>query len=606
MDPMAFVRAQAPFSQLSEAQQDRLVRALEIVFLPAGTRILERGGPPAAHLFLVRSGTVSLEREDGLVSLVEEGELFGYRSVLTGEAPALDARAETDVLCYRFPRDVARPLLEDPATAAALSPDLAERLRSGPTGPAPRLAGPDAALAIAVGSLVARDPLVVEPGTAVREAARLMRQARASSVLVSGRELGILTDRDLRNRVVAEGRPPDTPVAEVASRPALTLPAGTPLIEAVLFMLERNVHHLPLTDDGRVVGVVTDTDVLRRQAHSPLYFIRSVERAADPEALAGYAAELSSVVRHLVATGVEATALGRVVSALNDTLARTLLRLAERRLGPPPVAYAWLALGSEGRLEQHLLTDQDNALVFAGDASDEAELTAWFAQLAEAVVGGLVHAGFPPCPGGTMATNWHHPLDWWARRFETWITTPEPQALVEAAIFFDFRKVAGTLDLEPLEVIVDGAARADLFLAHLAASALSFAPPLGHFRRIMTKDGAIDLKLGGIAPVVALARVHGLASASRARSTLARLEAAVASGALIRHDADNLAEAFRFVLSLRLAAQLAEMDGGRPLDNELELASLAPLERQHLKDALVAIRDGLEGLALRYQTARLR
>lgn len=161
-----------------------------------------------------------------------------------------------------------------------------------------------------------------------------------------------------------------------------------------------------MVDAGRVVGVVTDTDVMRRQARSPLYVLRSVERAETPEALAGYNGELSAVVHHLVAAGVEATSVGRVVAALNDTLTRTLLRLAERKLGGPPVPYAWVALGSEGRLEQTLLTDQDNALVFAGDEPPDEEVAAWFGRLAQEVIGGLLQAGFPLLPGRVHG----HPL----------------------------------------------------------------------------------------------------------------------------------------------------------------------------------------------------
>lgn len=614
MDPMSFVRAQPPFDRLGEADLARLAKTLDIVYLPAGTRILKRGGSPATHLHLVRSGAVRLEREDGLVIPVEEGELFGYRSLLTGEPPALEAVAEEDTLCYRFPAETARPLLEHPAVAAILARGLADRLRAAPA-PSPRWAVTEAGLSTPVAEIVARPPLVVAPEVPVGEAARVMREAGASSVLVgsptgdglpAGSDLGILTDRDLRNRVVAEGRPSDTPVGQVASRPALTVPADAPLLEAVLFMLEHNVHHLPLESGGRVTGVVSDTDLLRRQARSPLYVLRSVERAEDAEALAGYGAELTGVVGRLAASGVEATSIGKVVATLNQTLVRTLLRLAERRLGPPPVPYAWLALGSEGRREQLLPTDQDNALVFGGDEPPDEEVTDWFRRLADNVVDGLLRAGFPPCPGGSMATRWHHSRPWWTGRFEQWIARPEPQALVEAGIFFDYRPVAGQLDLEPLDQTLDRAREAELFLGHMAAAAVSFQPPIGAFRRILTRNGAVDLKRGAVMPVVALARVHALASSSRARPTLDRLAAACAAGALSPEDSENLAEAFRFALSLRLAAQLDELDAGRRPDNDIELDTLTSLDRHHLKDALVAIRDSLEGLGFRYQTSRLR
>lgn len=612
MDPVTFLRDQAPFDRLSARELAPLERCLEVVYLPAGTRVLVRGGPPAAHLFLVRSGAVRLEREDGLVLLVEEGELFGYRSVLAGEPPTLDAVAETDVICYRFPAAVARPVLGHSAVAASMARGLAERLRGG----SPPGSGPEPGLVTPLRELVTREPITVEPGTPVAEAARMMRAAGVSSVLVASRAMrpgtgpgAILTDRDLRNRVVAEGRPPETPVDAVASRPVLTLSAGTPLLEAVLFMLERNVHHVPITDGGTVVGMVTDTDVLRRQARTPLYLLRSLERAQDRGGLGGYGAELAGVVRNLAGTGVEATSIGRVVSALNDTLIRTLVRLAESRLGPAPAPWAWLALGSGGRLEQTMLTDQDNALVFApspGAQGEERQRAAeWFGRLAEQVVEGLQQAGFPACPGGYMATGWHLPLDEFRDRYRRWMAAHEPEALLEASTFFDFRKVAGALDVEPLERVVGEAAGMDLFLARLAASAARLRPPVGHFHRIVAKDGTVDLKRGAVVPIVALARVYALAAGSRARPTLERLEAAVQAGVLSREGGEDLSEAFRFVMSLRLRAQLKELDGGRPLDNDVDLGALGSLERHHLKDALVAIRDALEGLAFTYQVERL-
>ena len=606
MDPMAFLVDRSPFDRLDEGMLARLGRSLEIVYLPAGARILERGGPPATHLFLVRSGSVRLERDDGLVLLVEEGELFGYRSLLTGDPPAFDATAETDVLCYRFPAEVARPVLEHPVVSAALARGLADRLRAAsPTAPKAG-ALPDAGLAARLRDLVTRPPIRVDRGTPVAEAARVMRQHGVSSLVVAGPEPGILTDRDLRNRVLAEERPAGTPVEAVATYPARTLGADASLLEAVLFMLEHNIHHIVVEDAGRVTGVLTDSDVLRQQARNPLYLLRSVERAEDPGALASYSDQVADAVRQLAAGGVGAAAIGRVVTALNDTLVRTLLRLAERDLGPAPARWAWVALGSEGRMEQTMLTDQDNALIFAGEAADDEEAVAWFSDLAARVVDGLVKAGFPPCPGGYMATNWNRSLPAFVVQFEDWMATPDTEALLGAAIFFDFRRVAGTLDLEPLESLLDRAPETELFLHHVAASAASIRPPVGAFRRILVKNGAIDLKRGAIGPVVALARVYGLAAGGRARATLDRLAAAVEAGVLSREGGDNLAEAFRFVLDLRLGAQLEELAGGRPLDNDVELERLAPLERHYLKDALVAIRDALEGLEFTYQGGRVR
>jgi len=204
-----------------------------------------------------------------------------------------------------------------------------------------------------------------------------------------------------------------------------------------------------------------------------------------------------------------------------------------------------------------------------------------------------------------MATRWHRPLAEWRRLFEGWVATPEPQALLEASNFFDFRRVHGELALDPLQEVLLRAGREGLFLAHLARAALAFRPPIGAFRQLRADRGGLDLKASGILPIVGLARLYALAAGSGARPTLARLEAAAAAGTLGRDTASTLAEAFRFLLRLRLRHQLAELRQGGAPHPGLRLEALSPLERQMLKETLLAIRDVQEATALRFETDRL-
>ena len=265
------------------------------------------------------------------------------------------------------------------------------------------------------------------------------------------------------------------------------------------------------------------------------------------------------------------------------------MELAQARHGAPPAAYAWIVFGSEGRLEQALLTDQDNALIYA-EETDAAR--AYFAALAQSVVDGLIQAGFPRCPGGFMATNWCKPLAEWEQLFHRWIRLPEPAALLDAAIFFDFRAVAGALSLEPLEQIISGAGSEKPFLAHMLNGALTFHPPLGFFNRLRSENGNLDLKKGGISPIVGLARAAALAAGSRERSTLERLSVAGASGAILTKDsADSLAEILPLFLHLRLRRQLAARQKNDPLDHKVNLAELSTLERRHLKEAFIVIKQ---------------
>jgi len=608
MDPLDFLRLHPPFDRLRPAELARVGEGLEIAYAPRGARLLSRGGEPAHHLYVVRKGTVRLERDGEVLRVLEEGDGFGFPSLVGHASPHADAVAAEDALLYQIPAATYAWLLDSsPGFAQFFLLDLAERLqRSAERAPLP--AGQ--ALATLVGRLPLAPPVAIRATATVEAAAIRMRDARVSSLLVdaeAGEGPGILTDRDLRSRVLALGLGPETPVAAAMSRPVATLSSGASLFEALLFFLEQGVHHAPIEEGGRIVGMLTDTDLLRLEGRSPLAVLKGIERLGGAEGLPGYAREIASTVEAQVAAGVEAAEVGRIVSRLNDALVRRLLRTAEAEteLGPPPCPYAWIVLGSEGRMEQALLTDQDNALVYRDDTEEAA---AYFAALAERGVAGLLAAGFPPCPGGTMATRWHRPLAAWVDLFRGYVDTPSPEALLAAATFFDFRAVAGTLGLAALEEEVRRAGREGIFLGQLARSTLGFAPPLGLLHQVRQEEGGVDLKRGGIAPIVALGRLYALhagGAGGMARPTLERLADAARAGTLSEEGAATLAEAFRFLCRLRLKAQLQALQAGETPDNRVRLEALSPLERVHLKEVFLALREIQQGTALRFSIDRL-
>lgn len=464
------------------------------------------------------------------------------------------------------------------------------------------LEGSGQELTTPIGALVARPPLVVGGEASVVEAARAMREAGASAALVDDRPPGIVTDRDLRNRVLAEGLSADTPVRAAMSRPLFSLTAETPLFEALRFMLEREIHHLPVTRGGEVVAVLGDTDLLRHQARSPLALLTRIEHVQHESELSAYAEDVTAVAETLFAGGLGVAQIAGAVASLGDVLTRRLLTIAERDLGPAPCPYAWMALGSEGRREQVLPTDQDNALAYGEDTG---EARAYFAALGARVVEGLIHAGFPPCPGGYMATTWCRPLADWHALFSGWVEVPEPQALLEAQVFFDFRPVHGELSLEPLEHVLLAAGRRELFLAQLARAALRGRPPLRFRGRIRAEHGAVDLKAGGIAATVMLARTYALAAGSVARPTLERLRAAAEAGTLSRSGVEILGESFRFLARLRLQEQLRAVRAGETPSNRVRVDALSDLERRRLGEAYEAVRQLQDATALRFGAAGL-
>lgn len=593
-----FLRDHHPFTLLDEAELARAAASAETRRHHAGDVILRQGGVVSDGLYLLVAGEVELSRDGEELQILDPGDCFGYPSLINDGPPTVDVTARDEVTVHWVPAPVFRELLGNARFAEFFLQSLGQRLQRLTQ----RGGAPGSELTTAIGDLIRR-PLVSVPADAsVAAAARAMRDAREDAALVAGDPPGIVTDHDFQTRVLAEDLGPDTPVSRVMSTPVKTLPADTPLHGALLFMLEERVHHLPVTGDDGIMGIVTARDLLRQQTRNPLYLMRRLEDLDDPAALASYSRDAASMVERLFHGGLRVGEIGRVLSSLNDALVRRLCRLAEDDLGPPPCPYAWLVFGSEGRMEQALLTDQDNALAYAEDSPAAKR---YFAAFADRVNGDLVTAGFPPCPGGCMAVNWNRSLAGWDETIAEWIREPTPDNLMVSSIFFDFRAVAGTLDTAPLADRVAGAAASDLFLAHLARVSLRFKPPLGLFQRIRTDDGKVDLKKRGVASVVAAARVYALEAGARARPTRERLEAAIAAGVVSEDLGRTLIETYRFLLQVRLRQQLADLAADQALSNDVRLKSLSSLEARHLKDAFNVIREMQGAVARRYRTAQL-
>ncbi len=600
MEAIDFIQIHPPFDCLDEAELKRVEQTFETVRFSPGIHILEQDGVPSRYLYMIREGEVGFVRNGQVIQVLEEGEVFGYTSMLNQNPPLIDVVAEADIVTYRIPEAVFHELVDNADFAEFFLKNLSERLRRSSRHEVPPFGGD---LSTPIGTLVVRPPIFLSPTSTVGEAAQAMNKAWVDSVLVIKAEpLGIVTDYDFRVRVLAEGLGPETLVHQIMNQPLKTMPVETPVYEALLFMLEENIHHLALTREDEVVGVAAARDILRHQAKSPLYLLRHLRRLESPDSLARYTLDASGMVEVLFKGGLDMTHIGRVMASLSDTLIRRLLHLAEDELGPPPTPYAWIVFGSEGRMEQIMLTDQDNALVYLKDTKKARK---YFKALTKRVVDGLIQAGFPPCPGGYMATKWCYPRDEWVRLFKSWIKTPDPQALLETAIFFDFRPVYGELSLKPLQKVISKARKQKIFLAHLAHSATNFRPPLNFFRRIRDEAGLVDLKAGGIAPIVSIARVYAIESRVRTRSTIKRLEAATEAGTLSREGAETLIETYTFLLRLRLREQLAAINAGNTPSDKIRLQSLSRREHRHLKEAFLAIREMQEALAQRFQTGLL-
>lgn len=331
-----------------------------------------------------------------------------------------------------------------------------------------------------------------------------------------------------------------------------------------------------------------------------------IDEVADIERLEpldAYQDQVLDLIRTGLSSGVDALEVSGAVAEANDSLTRRLIGLAESNLGPPVGRYAWLALGSHGRREQVPSSDQDSAIAYETPTpGDETAVHEYFTALAELVVHGLARAGIPLCDGGYMATNWCRPLGEFERLFRDWVQQPQPDALLQAEVFLDVRACHGDLSIDTLNRILPTGGRRGPFRVQMARAAVTFRPPSGWFGRLRNPHATLDLKRGGTAPIVLLARLYALNAGATEHSTVLRLQAAAAGGALNPANASGLIEAYRFLTDLRLRHQVEQVSAGLPADNLIQPDRLTGEQRRRLRDTLHVVRDMQDVTAMRFAT----
>jgi CBS domain-containing protein len=605
-----FLARHEPFDALPASVLDRLPALMTLRYVRRGGQLIERGRNNH-HLLVLRSGAAEVRDAQGaLVDRGGEGACFGSITLTQGNPSTFDVTTIEDCLVLRLPAEHFHRLCADHPHVDAFFDAQRRSRMSGAVATLQLSATGSAILRTRVRDLVGREPVTVATTATVREAAVVMSDERVSSLLVldAGALVGIVTDRDLRTRVLAAGVDPAVSVTRVMTPQPVTGSSDDLAFQVLLEMTERHIHHLPILDEAaRPMGVVTSTDLLRLERANPVYLAGDIARQPDVPGVVAASRRLPRVVQALVDQDASADDIGRIVTAVGDAVERRLLVLAEADLGPPPVPYCWVALGSRARLEQALAADQDNAMLL--DDAVRPEHAGWFEALAARVTEALVACGYPPCRGDVMATNprWRQPLASWRKEFSTWLGEPVPEAVLRASIFFDMRPVHGDVTLhERLQRhVLTASTSAHLFLAHLAKQAAANEPPLGFFRGLVLEKAGehrdtLDIKRGGIGAVVELARVHALSTGSPAVNTRARIEAARHAGILGVERADDLRDAFEFISYVRLRHQAAQVRRGEPPDSFVAPRDLSSFDKRHLREAFAIVRAAQSALANRY------
>ena len=596
-DVVDFLGAHAPFDAVDRSELERVAASAEVEFHLAGTVIFSQGAEPIEHLRVVRSGAVEIVLDERVLDRLESGELLGHASMLSGLPTGFAARAAEDTLCYRIPADVARELLARPAGIRYVARSLLE-LPPEAAGTSPAAAALTSAHR-PVGSLIRGVPVVCGPDTPIRDAARMMTDAGEASVVVEIGDgtLGILTDHDLRTRVVAAGISGDAPVSVAMTAPAYTSRPDRLAGELLLDMLDRGLRHYPVVSvTGELLGVVSDSDLVAVETRSSFYLRRAIGRAQNVEELVAAAAELRPTVIALHDARVDSANITSIYTVVLDAMTRRLLELAVASRGGTAPSFAWLALGSQARREATPGSDSDSAIVWFEDGEDT-EIRSYLASIGAEVVAGLEACGLRRDAQGVTAADALvvRSLDSWQRAVHSWLERPtQKQAVMLVSVFVDSRPVWGLHLGTQLADTFRSAPRNATLLRLLARLALSYRPPTGFLRGLVVEHsgehrGRLDLKRGGLLPVVDLARWAGMAAGVTSASTPERLHAAAESGTLSRSDARTLEDAFELIVGLRLEHQVNQLRAGVAPDDHVDPDSLSALTRSYLKEAFRAI-----------------
>ena len=622
---VAFLKTVPPFQFLTDSELSGMSRTMTLEFFPKDSIILSAGHPASESLYVVHKGGVklSLRSQVGkqlVLDMRSEGEIFGLLSVMSKDLARLDVIAIEDTLCYCVPADQVQRLISCNAEVANyllrtsvtryMDRSLQElRTQTGLMGDTERLL-----YTLAVSEVPGSPVQLCQQDTSLREAAQLLAKSKSTCVFVvdaAGSAVGVVTDRDFADKVVAQALPLDLDVEKIMSTPVVAVESNERVFHVLLAMVSGNIHHVLVTNQGIPASVLTAHDLMVLQGKSPLNVVRFIDAQTSVEALASAQNRIAGLLPLLLREGAKASHVTRVMAEVNDRLIAKILQFAEEKIGTPPAPYCWVVMGSEGRREQTFKTDQDNALIYS-DCSDDGAAREYFERLTAFAQEALATCGYPLCTGNYMASNprWRQPLRIWKNYFHAWIKEADLHGVEDALLFFDMRPVAGDFSLFGALAATkrDSLKDAGLFKSVLAAIAVTHRPPLGFFRNfVLERTGEhknqLDLKTFGTAPIVDATRVLAIDAGIDHTNTsdrLSELSAAPEDDPAVFKD---MKEALEFLTLLRIECQLRQVRDGHEMTNYVSPDSLTNLQRSLLKESFRTIARAQALIEARFRSA---
>jgi CBS domain-containing protein len=614
-----------PFTFLPEDERERIARELTLSFHPKGTILFIQGHTPVEHLLVIQKGAAEQYIEENhrktQHGYLGEGDIYGGISILLNNGVSIRTVEVLEDSCFFLLEK--KPFLDlcgrYPAFSEFFTDMFGKRMldRSYAAGIARTFQEENQTLQMfnqPVGGIASYKLIFCDTDTSVRRAAVVMSENKCSSILVkeaSGSFVGLVTDNDLRNKVIAGDYDVRKPVAGIMSTPLRTISSQALVFEALLTMNQNAIKHLAVTDaDECVVGIVTNRDLIVAQGETPFFLIREIRDARSVDDVAARQKDLPRSIQSLIKNGAKPRNITRLVTAVSDAVLSKIVGFAEAEMGPPPIRYAFMILGSDGRKEQTLKTDQDNALIYEDvDPEREAEVRPYFLEFSTKICGWLDQCGYAFCTGGVMAKNpnWCQSLATWKGYFAEWINKADPEDLLQAGIFFDFRHGAGdsTLVRELRRSLRGSLGSWAGFFRSLTENALHFKPPLGFFRNFVVESkgehkNKFDIK-SAMLPLVDLARIYSLKHDIEETNTQERYHQVYLKKGISEQDYSELETAYSFLMQLRLVRQItAILDEKTTPDNYINPKKLSRIEQTMLKEIFQRIEKFQSALSLEF------
>ena len=594
-----FLNTSAPFDMLDKEQKLELVKHTELIYLTAdNVGDLQKG---KASLFLIQNGQFSVQDSDAPLRHLSEGDYFGYTNIMEKRNFSLSISVDSPGLVYCFEASAVTPLFELPAIR-----NFFDGLRNNALQNHAISDSNSMWLYKGLEDVINKSPVSVDVETSITVAAQIMTNQKVSSLLVTREDklIGIITDRDLRSRVVAASLDIHLPVSHIMTPNPAQIMGNRTLFDALALMTERNIHHLPVIDQQTLVplGMVTASDIIRHQRGNVLFIIGELSKAENLYELTRLSWQLPHYFSAHAKKAGDYDIAGKILSQATDIMTRKLIGFFQQANGKAPMMFAWLVYGSQAREDQTMGSDQDNGLLLAERPSKtQAE---YFAKMADYVCNGLAKCGIKLCDGNIMASNpkLRLSLEEAIEEAKRWVKAPTKDAIMHFNIFLDVRCAAGDISLfKQLQRQRAPLMKQNMFLAALTRNSNEISVPLSMFQKFIYEKGrkekdVIDLKTRAVALINNIARIYALADGVTLPNTLARLDALSENSQLSKRDATNLRDIWLFLNRLRWRHQLEN----KVTDNRVSVSSLSSIEKHQLKAAFKAIERTNQAMVMKF------